>query len=78
MSRRGTREAAAGLVVAAAGVAWRRLAGRRRVAPAEPGGGASDAPLDSEPREAEVDELTRARGELGEELARRAERRGLG
>jgi hypothetical protein len=65
MSRRlpTSRNAAAGVALAAAGVVYRRLTGRKAAQPAEPVRNSAD--------DAEV---ARARSELAEELARRAGR----
>jgi hypothetical protein len=65
--RPGSRNAIAGLGLAAAGVVFRRLSGRRRAEPAP-------APAPAGPESVDSAAVERARGELAEELARRAAR----
>jgi hypothetical protein len=62
------RNAMAGVALAAAGVVYRRLTGRREAAPTAP-----PAPTPEGDSGAEV-EVVRARAELAEELARQAAR----
>ena len=69
--RPGPRNAIAGLGLAAAGVVFRRLSGRRQpeAAPAP-----VPAPAPAEPDQADSAAVERARVELADELARRAAR----
>ena len=69
--RHGSRNAIAGLGLAAAGVVFRRLSGRRQAETA-PAAGADPAPAG--PESVDSAAVERARGELAEELARRAAR----
>ncbi len=62
---RAPRNAVAGLALAAAGVFYRRVTGRR-LEPAEP------PPPPADPERVDAAEVARARDELADELARRA------
>jgi hypothetical protein len=64
----GSRNALAGIGLAAAGVVYRRLTGRKQTPPAVP-----DAPT-SEGEPVDDAAVAQARSELAEELARRAAR----
>ena len=65
---RAPRNAVAGLALAAAGVLYRRVTGRRPE-PEEP---AEAAPPPVEPEQVDAADVARARDELADELARRA------
>jgi hypothetical protein len=65
--RPGSRNAIAGLGLAAAGVVLRRLSGRRHAE-------AAPAPAPAEPGSVDSAAVERARSELADELARRAAR----
>jgi hypothetical protein len=67
--RPGGRGAAAGIALAAAGVIYSRLTGRRPTAP-EAREGLGEPPLEGD--SAPTDEVERARSDLADELARRA------
>ena len=67
----GSRNAIAGLGLAAAGVVFRRLSGRKQV-DAGPPPAAAPAPPPPDTESVDNAAVERARGELAEELARRA------
>lgn len=64
----GSRNAIAGIGLAAAGMVYRRLSGRKPAAAPGP------APAESAPEPVDDAAVKRARSELAEELARRAAR----
>jgi hypothetical protein len=64
----GSRNAIAGIGLAAAGMVYRRLSGRKPTVAPEP------APAESVPQPVDDAAVKRARSELAEELARRAAR----
>jgi len=70
--RAGPRGAAAGIALAAAGVLYSRLTGRRLPAAETQREGLGKPPLEGD--SAPTEEVERARSELADELARRAER----
>jgi hypothetical protein len=70
--RPGSRNAIAGIGLAAAGMVYRRLSGRRQADPPAPA--PPPAAAESEPESVDDAAVERARSELAEELARRAGR----